>query len=323
MEVRFDPMSGGTDRAPPGAPRAAGRRGRRGHRRPRPGEHRGRLSRSRRTSPARATCSCSGSAATRWSRPGILDGDYVVAHKQTTAKNGEIVIAGIPGEEATVKTWSTRGPHGHPAPGQPAPAADAVRRQTRCRSSAGSSPCCAGSERRDAGGSADAQAPGGRLNGSGAGCGRVASAGGHRPRAAPAGRRARRTTSAVPAVHGGGEPDEGTVARWTGRRRAGVVGHAAVGGGAHRVSTRRDAAVAAPGRSSRRADAARARSAATPTTMPTAERGDAGDPHRLSLAVGSLTDGDGVLGVGRIVRGDGQRVRRRRRRSAPCRSARR
>ena len=40
---------------------------------------------------------------------GILDGDYVVAHKQSTAKNGEIVIAGIPGEEATVKTWSREG----------------------------------------------------------------------------------------------------------------------------------------------------------------------------------------------------------------------
>ena len=40
---------------------------------------------------------------------GILDGDYVVAHKQTTAKNGEIVIAGIPGDEATVKTWTREG----------------------------------------------------------------------------------------------------------------------------------------------------------------------------------------------------------------------
>ncbi len=40
---------------------------------------------------------------------GILDGDYVVAHKQSTARNGEVVIAGIPGEEATVKTWSREG----------------------------------------------------------------------------------------------------------------------------------------------------------------------------------------------------------------------
>lgn len=37
---------------------------------------------------------------------GILDGDYVIARVQQTADNGDIVIAGIPGEEATVKTFS-------------------------------------------------------------------------------------------------------------------------------------------------------------------------------------------------------------------------
>ena len=36
---------------------------------------------------------------------GILDGDLVVARSQTEARQGEIVIAGIPGEEATVKTY--------------------------------------------------------------------------------------------------------------------------------------------------------------------------------------------------------------------------
>lgn len=36
---------------------------------------------------------------------GILDGDFVVARMQTTASNGDIVVAGIPGEEATVKTY--------------------------------------------------------------------------------------------------------------------------------------------------------------------------------------------------------------------------
>lgn len=36
---------------------------------------------------------------------GILDGDYVVARMQSTATNGDIVVAGIPGEEATVKTY--------------------------------------------------------------------------------------------------------------------------------------------------------------------------------------------------------------------------
>ncbi len=42
---------------------------------------------------------------------GILDGDYVVAEVQSTAANGDIVIAGIPGEEATVKTFRRSGGH--------------------------------------------------------------------------------------------------------------------------------------------------------------------------------------------------------------------
>ncbi len=40
---------------------------------------------------------------------GILHGDYVVARTQNTAFPGEIVIAGIPGEEATVKTFAYEG----------------------------------------------------------------------------------------------------------------------------------------------------------------------------------------------------------------------
>ena len=40
---------------------------------------------------------------------GILDGDYVVCRSQTTAEQGDIVVAGIPGDEATVKTFTTRG----------------------------------------------------------------------------------------------------------------------------------------------------------------------------------------------------------------------
>jgi repressor LexA len=35
---------------------------------------------------------------------GIFDGDYIVARAQPTAENGDVVVAGIPGEEATVKT---------------------------------------------------------------------------------------------------------------------------------------------------------------------------------------------------------------------------
>jgi repressor LexA len=40
---------------------------------------------------------------------GILDGDYVVVRQQPQAEKGEIVVAGIPGEEATVKTFSRKG----------------------------------------------------------------------------------------------------------------------------------------------------------------------------------------------------------------------
>lgn len=39
---------------------------------------------------------------------GILDGDYVVARHQAEASNGDIIVAGIPGDEATVKTYTRR-----------------------------------------------------------------------------------------------------------------------------------------------------------------------------------------------------------------------
>ncbi len=39
---------------------------------------------------------------------GILDGDYVVARQQDTADAGDTVIAGIPDDEATVKTFLRR-----------------------------------------------------------------------------------------------------------------------------------------------------------------------------------------------------------------------
>jgi repressor LexA len=40
---------------------------------------------------------------------GILDGDFVVARVQQTANNGDVVVAGIHGEEATVKTYNAAG----------------------------------------------------------------------------------------------------------------------------------------------------------------------------------------------------------------------
>jgi repressor LexA len=39
---------------------------------------------------------------------GILDGDYVVVRQQADADPGDTVVAGIPGEEATVKTYLRR-----------------------------------------------------------------------------------------------------------------------------------------------------------------------------------------------------------------------
>ena len=39
---------------------------------------------------------------------GILDGDYVVVRQQPTAEPGEVVVAGIPGDEGTVKTFLRR-----------------------------------------------------------------------------------------------------------------------------------------------------------------------------------------------------------------------
>ncbi|NNE73406.1 MAG: transcriptional repressor LexA [Acidimicrobiales bacterium] len=42
---------------------------------------------------------------------GIFDGDYIVARSQPTANNGDIVVAGIPGEEATVKTYRREQDH--------------------------------------------------------------------------------------------------------------------------------------------------------------------------------------------------------------------
>jgi repressor LexA len=40
---------------------------------------------------------------------GILDGDFVVCRSQAEATDGEVVVAGIPGGEATVKTFTRQG----------------------------------------------------------------------------------------------------------------------------------------------------------------------------------------------------------------------
>lgn len=40
---------------------------------------------------------------------GIFDGDFVVVRQQEEANKGDVVVAGIPGEEATVKTYGRKG----------------------------------------------------------------------------------------------------------------------------------------------------------------------------------------------------------------------
>jgi repressor LexA len=40
---------------------------------------------------------------------GILDGDFVIAVQQVTARDGDVVVAGIPNGEATVKTFRQKG----------------------------------------------------------------------------------------------------------------------------------------------------------------------------------------------------------------------
>jgi repressor LexA len=40
---------------------------------------------------------------------GILDGDFVVVRQESEVRKGDVVVAGIPGEEGTVKTFTRKG----------------------------------------------------------------------------------------------------------------------------------------------------------------------------------------------------------------------
>ena len=70
---------------------------------------------------------------------GILDGDFVVARQQATADNGDIVVAGIGGEEATVKTYQRKGATVTLLPANSRAVSQWCSPPTRSRSSAGSS----------------------------------------------------------------------------------------------------------------------------------------------------------------------------------------
>ena len=77
---------------------------------------------------------------------GILDGDYVVVRQQPTADSGDIVVAGIPGEEATVKTFLRRRNKIVLRPENADPRRDGVRPGRGHRSTARSSRSSAASE---------------------------------------------------------------------------------------------------------------------------------------------------------------------------------
>ena len=76
----------------------------------------------------------------------IVDGDYVVCRAQTTADNGDIVVAGIPGDEATVKTYRRKGGTVTLLPVERPARRRWSSTPTTCRSSARSSPSCAASD---------------------------------------------------------------------------------------------------------------------------------------------------------------------------------
>ena len=103
----YDVGIGHGDRAAARPPRPARRRRRRRHRRARRRERRGDDPDPRglhRRGPA-VHARVRGDSMVD---AGILDGDYVVVRQQPDAEPGEIVVAGIPGEEATVKTLLRR-----------------------------------------------------------------------------------------------------------------------------------------------------------------------------------------------------------------------
>ena len=76
---------------------------------------------------------------------GILDGDFVVGRSQLTADDGDIVVAGIPGEEATVKTFSPRATRSCCSPRTRGSSPWCSTRPTS-RCSGGSSPSSGGSD---------------------------------------------------------------------------------------------------------------------------------------------------------------------------------
>ena len=65
---------------------------------------------------------------------GILDGDFALIRKVDTAHDGEIVVALIDNEEATLKTFRREGSMIRLDPGEPPIRAAALRSRAGCRS---------------------------------------------------------------------------------------------------------------------------------------------------------------------------------------------
>ena len=128
----------------------ARRRRRRRHRRARPGERRGDPPAPGRPHRRRRAVHAAG--------PGRLDDRRRHPRRRLRRgpgpdrppSKGDIVVAGIPGDEATVKTFTPQGRQGRARAGQRHDSSRWSSTPTRSRSSARSSRCCASSDRRPA-----------------------------------------------------------------------------------------------------------------------------------------------------------------------------
>ena len=283
IEVRWDPNSGRRHGAPAGAPRAARRRRRRRHRRAGRGERRG--------AAARCPADFTGEGELFMLRvrgdsmidAGILDGDFVIAVQQPTANNGDIVVAGIPGGEATVKTFSKTRRQGHADPGQLDDGADGLRRGRRRALRPG--------RHRHA----PALTPRPPPCGGGGGGGAVAAR-------RPAGDRRRRRRRAAAARRTAAAP-----AGWRTAGRSAAAGGASCGHCRRRAGRRRGA----PGAGgAARAPAARRRARGRPSSTATA-------PTRIAVTPLDGSRPTRTIDVGRRRRRRSARSRRRRR-SRPC-----
>ena len=127
IEVRYDPSSKAADGRPAGPQRPARRRRGRRHRRAGPARTSRSCSPCPRTSPGTGSLFMLRVRGDSMIEAGIFDGDYVVVRQQPDAENGDIVVAGIPDDEATVKTFSRRGGKIVLTPANPALSPDGAR----------------------------------------------------------------------------------------------------------------------------------------------------------------------------------------------------